>query len=58
MKLYTVLPYTKNYSSPRSNKLQSFTDYTQAMEYANGFKCVEVITQTLPVQVLGSPNFF
>jgi hypothetical protein len=58
MKLYTVLPYTKNYSSPRTNKLQSFTDYTEAIQYASEFKCVEIVTQTLPIQRAVTPNFF
>ena len=41
---YVVLPFTTNYKSPQSAKMRVFSNRTQAEEYANKFKCVEMVT--------------
>jgi hypothetical protein len=43
MNLFVVLPYTKNYKNPRSKVLKIFGTYELATEYANQWKCVEII---------------
>lgn len=47
MKLFVVLPFSKDYESPITQLLKSFTTYDDAMEYANEWDCVELITTPL-----------
>jgi len=43
MKLFVVLPFTKDYQSPITELLKSFFNYDDAMEYADEWDCVELV---------------
>lgn len=44
MNLYEVLPFTSNYQTPIHEGYRVFEDESQAYEYANRFKWVEITT--------------
>jgi hypothetical protein len=44
MNLYEVLPFTANYQTPIHEGYRVFEDESQAYEYANQFKFVEITT--------------
>jgi len=43
MKLFVVLPYTKDYQAPIPELLKAFGTYKLANQYANDWDCVEII---------------
>jgi hypothetical protein len=45
--VYVVLPFTTNYGKPVSSKLKTFVTRNEALQYADGFKCVELVTTKL-----------
>jgi hypothetical protein len=45
--IYVVLPFTNNYGRPVTEELKSFGSRKAALQYADGFKCVELITTKL-----------
>jgi hypothetical protein len=45
--VYVVVPFTTNYGRPVSSQLRTFTTRKEALQYADGFKYVELITTKL-----------
>lgn len=45
--IYVVLPFTGNYGRPITSKLRTFTTRKEALQYANEWYCVELITTKL-----------
>ena len=45
--VYVVLPFTNNYGRPVAEEMKVFGSRKEALRYADGFKCVELVTTKL-----------